>query len=118
MTRARTTDDPRVTCLEGTDGGFRVRSHTRPGLEHTVQVPEGTCNCEAGRHGVDCWHLDFCRAVYYWHRYERRAQLWARRAARLAATKAERTEGGQPAGTVAGTVAVPERCSPRAEGGQ
>ncbi len=86
MTEARTTDDPRLTLLDGTDGGFRVGSRTRAGLEHTVHVREGTCTCEAGRKGVECWHLDFCRAVYYWHRYERRAQLWAARAARLAAT--------------------------------
>jgi len=108
MTGARTTDDPRITCLEGTDGGFLVGSHTRPGLEHTVHVPEGTCSCEAGQHGIECWHLDVCRAVYYWRRYDRRAQLWAQRTARHAATMAKRLAGGQPDGTVA----VPERCSP------
>jgi len=86
MTEARTTDDPRLTLLDGTDGGFRVGSRTRRGLEHTVHVREGTCTCEAGQRAVECWHLDFCRAVYYWHRYERRAHLWAERAARLTAT--------------------------------
>ncbi len=85
-TGTETTDDPRVTCLDGTDDGFRVGSRTRAGLEHTVHAREGTCSCEAGQNGVECWHLDFCRAVYFWNRYERRAQLWAERAARLGVT--------------------------------
>ncbi len=96
MTRERASDDPRITCLEGTDGGFLVESHTRPGLEHTVHVPEGTCSCEAGQYGAQCWHLDLCRAVYYWRRYARRARLWARRAARRAATMADSPQASSP----------------------
>ncbi len=99
MAHTQTTDDPRVTLLDGTDGAFRVESRTRPGLEHTVSVPDGTCTCEAGQHGVACWHLDFCRAVYYWHRYDRRAQLWTERAAQLAATRTTGTAArARPAG--------------------
>ncbi len=91
MAQTETTDDPRLTLIDGVEGGYLIESRTRPGLEHTVTVPAGTCTCEAGQHGVECWHLDFCRAVYYWHRYERRTQLWAARAARLAAMTAHPT---------------------------
>lgn len=93
MAETESMADPRVTRVDGIDGSFHVESRTRPGLEHTVNVPEETCTCEAGQHGVACWHLDFCRAVYYWHRYDQRAQLWAERAARLATTKAKRQAG-------------------------
>ncbi len=85
MIQDRITPDPHVTCLDGTDGGFLIASRTRVGLTHTVHVPDGACSCEAGQRGVECWHLDFCRAVYYWHRYERRQHLWTERAARVAA---------------------------------
>lgn len=85
MTHEQTTNDPHVTLLDGADDGFSVASRTRPALTHTVHVLEGTCSCEAGQRGIDCWHLDFCRAVYYWRRYDQRQQLWAARAARLAA---------------------------------
>jgi len=85
MAQTQMTQDPRVVLVKGTEGRFRVESRTRPGLEHSVNVPEGTCSCEAGRHGVECWHLDFCRAVWYWRRYDQRAHLWAERAARVAA---------------------------------
>lgn len=88
MAQASTTPDPHITALDETDGSFQVESRTRPGLSHTVNVPARTCTCEAGQHGIECWHLDFCRAVFYWHRYDRRAQLWEARAARVAATKA------------------------------
>lgn len=98
MAHTETTDDPRLTLIDGVEGGYLIRSRTRPGLEHTVTVPAGTCTCEAGQHAIECWHLDFSRAVYYWHRYERRTQLWAARAARLAATTAH---PAQPRGMAA-----------------
>jgi len=71
-----------------TSGLFTVESSTRRGLMHDVSVLEEDstkrCTCEAGRHGVDCWHLDYCRAVYYITRYANKAAHWPERQARVA----------------------------------
>lgn len=56
------------------DDVYTVESRTRPGVRHTVDVAAGTCTCEAGAHGLACWHLDYVRAIHYWQRYEARAR--------------------------------------------
>lgn len=68
-----------IEQLEGVEGGYRVASRSRAGLEHTVHVLEGTCSCEAGQRGLNCWHLDLSRALYYWERYRHSQQRWSRR---------------------------------------
>ena len=35
-----------------------VRSRTRPGLVHVVNLWQGTCSCEAAQNGRRCWHLE------------------------------------------------------------
>jgi len=35
-----------------------VSSRTRPWLVHVVDLEKGTCSCEAGQHGIHCWHLE------------------------------------------------------------
>ncbi len=36
--------------------GWLVPSGTRANVVHFVS-PQGTCSCEAGQHGRDCWHI-------------------------------------------------------------
>ena len=38
-------------------GTFEISSRTRPGLVHKVDVVHLECSCEAGQHGIRCWHL-------------------------------------------------------------
>ena len=35
-----------------------VKSRTRAGLYHTVDLEKGTCTCEAGQRGIRCWHIE------------------------------------------------------------
>ena len=101
--------DPDIRQLSGTetsrDAAYTVESATRAGLTHTVTVTEDgpddrwTCMCEAGRHGVPCWHRDYVRAVHYWYRYERRHQTRRQRAMQVAAHGA--SQAARPAGLAA-----------------
>ncbi len=102
------TDDPRVTTMDETEGGFWVQSRTRNSLSHAVNVPNATCTCEAGQHGIECWHLDFCRAVYYWHRYDKRAALWRARAQQVDAVRTRTPRTQRPAGLAALQELFPE----------
>ncbi len=80
-TTATTTADPRIRAVDEEGGVYEVSSRTREGRTHTVNISTGVCTCEAGQHSVACWHLDYARAIHYWHRYDARAQQWAARAA-------------------------------------
>ena len=35
-----------------------VKSRTRAGLLHVVDLEKGTCTCEAAQYGRHCWHLE------------------------------------------------------------
>jgi len=96
------TADPRIRAVDEEGGVYEVSSRTRAALAHTVNVLTGVCTCEAGRNSVECWHLDYARALHYWHRYDARAQKWAARAAAVEERR-RRGLGGiiRPAGMAA-----------------
>ena len=85
MEQATTTADPRIIAVDEEGGVYDISSRTRAGLTHTANVLTGVCTCEAGQHNVECWHLDYARAIHFWHRYEERAQKHQKRQAAIAA---------------------------------
>src|SRR5690242_7885670 len=99
MTQETERDTPHVHRIDGTI--YDISSRTRQGLTHRVDIASGQCSCEAGQHHVDCWHIDFVRAVYYWTRYEQRAQRWPERAAHVEARKKEAVALTRPQGMAA-----------------
>lgn len=46
---------PRIRRQDATH--FQVESKSRPGHFHTVDTLHLRCDCEAGQHGLRCWHL-------------------------------------------------------------
>ncbi len=63
---------------------FEIASRTRPGLMHTVNVLYLRCSCEAGQHGIRCWHLAWALQAEHWF-----ARAEEERKARLAAARPE-----------------------------
>lgn len=39
-------------------GKVIVKSRTRRGIYHVVDLEKGTCTCEAAQNGLRCWHIE------------------------------------------------------------
>lgn len=51
----KATFKPRMRRQDATH--FQVESKSRPGTFHQVDTLHLRCDCEAGSHGLRCWHL-------------------------------------------------------------
>lgn len=65
MARTQTTEKPHIRRA----GRYliQISSRTRPTLLHTVNVLTLRCTCEAGQHGIRCWHLAWALQAEQWY---------------------------------------------------